>query len=703
MTRRWLPVAVAVLAACERPVVTHDEALDFQDVKLGESRTLPLTLTNPTSSNLEVTTTFSGSDEGFFVQRGKLVVPANGSMRLDVMFEPTRLGPVEAEALVFVGTEVSRVKLHGRGIGPTLSALEEISLGLIRLVQGQPLPSVPVPLRITNVGTSPLEVALRSIDTELCVGDGCSKWAATLSPGDALDAPITVSPGEVGARAWTIHVESNEPGAERRTITVRAVVERFAPCQLTTPGDITIPLGMPARVDIRNDAATRCSIDLLSLTSTPDVMRIDGAPMVPLDFEPNQTRTFWLTTLQPRPRQAQGTLRIGSAGAPVIEIPVKLEVDAVACLAIAPDAFDFGTVKTGCHSATRTFTVSNACARPVPVTSPRLIGSGFELVTTFPDGELMPGATPLQFTARFAPTTAGSVSGAVVITSEGVDSIVALQARGDLGGPAVDTFFQPVLPVVDLLVMVDTSPSFAPRRANTRDNLRQVLTRVGRCADLRAAVAPADGAADAGVWFAPNDAGSAWTSNRDVDFFERVLGAFDALPVSSETEACVGPAAALMQGTTPRDGGVLGLCITDALEQSPNPATAFQTFSGGRAASWAAVAATSASTCAVESVDDGVHQALVQNSNGLFADVCNADWGNALFSGIGTVECGYRTSFLLTSTPAGAAAIEVRVNDQPVTTGWSYDASMNAVVFAPNAEPAGGSTVTITHTPVCTP
>lgn len=703
MFRRWLAVAVVVMAACAKPGVTHDEALDFQDVKLGESRTVAFAITNPTSVDIQLVVSLSNLEVGFS-SSPDLTVPAKGSATLDVTFAPNKRGPSESVLRLSNGRESSTVTLSGRAIGSTLNAPEVVSLGLIRLQRGEPSPTVAVPLRVSNVGTSQLEVTLRSVDAELCIGDDCSKWATTLGVGEALDAPITVTPLEPGEHSWTIHVQSNDFDAERRTIIVRATVQRFGPCELETPTTVAIRGGMPARVDLKNNAPTRCSISELSLTSTPDVMRIDGAPTTPIDFEPGQTRTLWLKTITPRPQQAFGTLRIVSVGAPAIEIPVTLDSSALDCLVISPNALDFGTVKTGCSSATRTFDVYNTCTSPLTVTTPQLSGAGFELVSTFPSGELAGSSTtPLQFSVRYAPTVYGPSTGAVTMTVDGFEYFTALQGRGDIGGPSVDTFSQGALPVVDLVVMVDTSPSFAHRRANTRTNLRQVLTRAGRCADLRAAVAPADGDADAGVSFALNDAGSAWTSNRDVDFFDRVLGAFDSLPTGSETEACVGPAAALMQTTTRRDGGVLGLCITDALEQTPNAAAAFQTFSGGRPASWAAVFASSASTCAVESVDDGVHQSLVQSSNGLLADVCNADWGSALYAGIGYFECGYRSIFYLTSVPASAAAIEVRVNDQVVTTGWSYDSMSNAVQFARNAEPAAGSTIVVTHTPACVP
>ncbi|MGV3619284.1 MAG: hypothetical protein ACO1OB_00625 [Archangium sp.] len=99
-------VSVVVLAACAKPTVTHDEALNFETVKLGLSRTLPFVVTNPGAEAVEVV--FISSDRQFTLATNRLVVPAKGTASLDVTFRPTRLAAETAE-LTVLRPEVHRL------------------------------------------------------------------------------------------------------------------------------------------------------------------------------------------------------------------------------------------------------------------------------------------------------------------------------------------------------------------------------------------------------------------------------------------------------------------------------------------------------------------------------------------------------------------------------------------------------------------
>jgi hypothetical protein len=404
-------------------------------------------------------------------------------------------------------------------------------------------------------------------------------------------------------------------------------------------------------------------------------------------------------------------------------------VDPVGCLVASPSALDLGTVKQGCHGPSRTIALYDTCAQPLTLEAVRLAAAAgqppggpecpgtapcpeFFVVSGVPAGTtLQPGPTPVVVSVRYAPLDLGPDTGALVVeVRDGGSLVVALQARGDLGGEQVDTFHNDTLAVVDLLVMVDASPSFVSKRAEVRAKLATWLSsRAFSCLDARLAFAPADGAADAGVAFALNDAGVAWTSSLVPDFVTRALSAFDALPVGSETEACIGPAATLMQNVAPRDAGVFstgfsGVCVTDALEQSAAPMAALSQLqarlSSSALTTWSAVTGLASSSCPIEAVDDGVHATLVQASNGARDDVCAPSW--SALEPIGIPTCGVRSSFFLTARPAGS--LEVRVDGVLVPlTDWTWDAASNAVVFAPGHVPGPGSTIEARYSPACVP
>lgn len=244
-----------------------------------------------------------------------------------------------------------------------------------------------------------------------------------------------------------------------------------------------------------------------------------------------------------------------------------------------------------------------------------------------------------------------------------------------------------------MLVMVDPSPSFVPQRAVVRDNLRPLLWLLNYgCTDARVGIAPADGA-DAGVQPVPNDAGVRWTSSGTPDFEDLVLSALDALPVGSEVEACVGPAAELMADAGVRAGSrFAGVCITDALEQSPHPLASLQRIQSVNT-SWSVVASFGAA-CSAESLDDGVHQSLIDASNGLRGDICDPSW-SGIFS-FGTTCNPRRGVYYLTNRPTGP--VEVRVDGGLIPgADWALDVAANSVGFHPGRAPAPGTPIEISY------
>lgn len=696
--QRWL-AAVVVLAACERPqVLSHVEALDFGDVRRGETKTLTLFVTGDGRASL------THDDGPFTLSTSAFASPGE----VQVTFTPDRLGPVELELRVQGPAGVTLVRLRGRGVGAALGAPDEVLLGRLLVVRGEPARSVPVPLRVQNDGTrgSTLSVTARSDDAELCVGDACAAWTASIAAGEALEVPLAVRPSLAGERAWTLTLSSDDAAVPTRTVVVRAVVEVFEPCRLQTPTSLVIPVATAARLDVTHAGPGRCFLRDVTVTSSPDVMVFDVPPTLPLELDAGETKTLWLKTLRPRPQQAQGTVTLVPAGAPAIDISVTLEpVIQSGCLVMAPDVVDFGAVPQGCRSLTRSVSIYNTCSQPIALEPAALTsGAQFHLVGTYPThAPLEPGAVPARVELRFVAGSLGPATDALRVRAAGVDYVVGLQGRSEPPSRHSDSFRDDVLPRADLLVMTDTSPSFAAKLPTVRANLAAMLSgRLTQCADLRVAFAPAEGAVDAGVAFSLNDAGEPWTSNQAPDFVARALGAFDALPVSSETEACIGPASQLVQSGVRADAGVAGLCITDALEQTPNPQAALATFAAGhQLATWSVVAALPASSCSVESVDDGVHDALTQTGLGILADVCDADWA-AHFEPLVGGTCGQRLTFFLSSMPFSPASIEVLADGLPLpSTAWSWNPASNTIEFTAATVPPRGALITVNYDASC--
>lgn len=735
---RWVTVAL-VLTACGAARVEHPGRFDFGDVALFGERTATVQVSNPGPGTATLELLVSGAEFTADEQARSLEEGETALLRL--RFSPTELGPREGTLTLRSGGHASTLALTGRGTGPRLSVRSEVFLEPIANVHGRPLPIVEVPLVVSNVGTAGSELHLEvpsPNSAEVCVGsfDGvgvCTPWAppARIVAGEFVTVPVQVRPLSPGSRSWGVTFVSDDPLTRAQVVTLRALVEDLEPCILTSPGQVLLDTG-PTPLTVTNRAAGTCLVRSAQLESTPSsAFRFaDPVPAFPVRLAAGGQLTLWPVANFGAPRTATGVVHVMPEGGPVHDVSLAfVQVDPVSCLVASPGALDFGTVKQGCQGPARTIALYDTCSQPLTLEAVRLGAAAgqspggpacpgtapcpeFFIVGGVPAGTtLQPGPTPVVVSVKYAPLDLGPDTGALVVElRDGGSQVVALQARGDSGGEQVDTFRNDALPVVDLLVMVDASPSFVSKRAEVRTKLAAWLSgRAFSCLDARVGFAPAEGAADAGVGFVLTDAGAPWASSLDPDFVTRALSAFDALPVGSETEACIGPAAALMQNVAPRDAGVFstgfsGVCVTDALEQSPAPMAALAQLqarlSSPAMTTWSAVTGLASSSCAVEAVDDGVHASLVQASNGARDDLCAPSW--AALAPIGIPTCGVRSSFFLTARPAGP--LEVRVDGVLVPlTDWTWDAASNAVVFAAGHVPGPGMTIEVRYSPACVP
>jgi hypothetical protein len=117
--------------------------------------------------------------------------------------------------------------------------------------------------------------------------------------------------------------------------------------------------------------------------------------------------------------------------------------------------------------------------------------------------------------------------------------------------------------------------------------------------------------------------------------------------------------------------------------------------------------------CAYDDPNDGRHDFMVSQTNGVKEEICTPNWATSL-ERIGKNAFGYRTNFFLTSRPdlmAGPVQVAIdgmpipAVDPNPLTMSriWTYDATNNSVNFEPLYVPEPGKTLTITYIAECIP
>lgn len=702
----YMWVFAVLLVGCAQSAFELPARLEFGEAAIHEERTAKFVVRNVSKVDdlVELSATAS-----FRTEPTKFELKAGAETEVVVFFRPTELGPRDGVLTVrSIHSSARGVTLVGRGVGPALETAPSVVLPTIALVFGQSAGESRGVLLVRNVGTlsSLLNLELpESSGPELCVGDfignECAQWIPnSIAAGEFVEVPLTLRVVDDVERSWLVTLRSNDVRSPTRTVQVFANVESVAPCQFEAVPELTLSQSA-GFVFITHTGSQRCRVESMELEATPrDSLEFLSSVSLPRLLEPGESISQALR-IKRLASFVAGKLTVRAAGTPALEIPLRPADGANPCVVVTPSALRFGALRQTCASPLSFVAVYNVCPSPIQLAQIHIAGNDFFVFSAELGRDIVRGGPPALIGVKFLPSEVGVRTGALVLsTMPYTQRVIALQGIGD--GPAfnTDTFRQDERPRADLAVIVDTSPSFAAQRSAVRTQVEALLTSSrSTCADVNFGFAPAEGTGP--VAFSANDAGNTWTSNQEFDFVNRALSAFDALPASTETEHCIGVAERLASSARPN---VLfsGLCITDALEQTPDAGGAL---AGLRAQvaqlSWNVVTGLPASSCAVEANDDDqVHRSLAASGFGLIADVCRPDWVRD-FVPNGTHHCGVRTNFFLTSR--ALPPIEVRIDGQIIATGWTYEPANNAIQFDPASAPQPGKTLEISYATSCTP
>ncbi|MDP1826015.1 MAG: hypothetical protein Q8L48_22310 [Archangium sp.] len=310
--------------------------------------------------------------------------------------------------------------------------------------------------------------------------------------------------------------------------------------------------------------------------------------------------------------------------APVTVALVGLGTAAPGCLELSPSTIDFDTLNQGCPVLQRPLRVTNACPVPrqledavvAPLTEPFTLSSLTSLPRRLAPGESWSGL------AEFLGGVPGAHEALLRFQVEGeLAGAIGLRGFRSDQGPREFSFVA-YQPRVDLLVVLDSSPTFAARRGAVD---RQVLADV---TDLRWYSGPlrVGVIGTGGVALTPGR-GLSFFDNDQLDFAAGVDEALARTPsTGDEVERCLETAAQLPPGFWRTGTRRRAVCITDAPEQSPFPSTSIATLADA-GIRWDVIGPPidrGDGGCAVEDFDDGGHSFATTALGGSARSICES-------------------------------------------------------------------------------
>lgn len=795
--------------------------LAYGHVLPGTEKLLQITFTNVSNVPISLSEVTSQAPGDFYVVPAlgadptRLVVPGGGvPTAMTIACNPAQLG--RRDSTLTFKTPLTRVPmgtiaLKCTGGGPKIKVTPSpaLAFGRVGYFQGAMNYAVGRKVTVQNVGTTPpmpdltanlflgsvasdgtvgqvplFTVTPLNADTaadEFTVGLGSpydsSKGLEAVAGRNLVDLSVTLTPKSVGMKEAELVIFSNDPSQPEVRVTLTANVQLLPPCNfrvspaaanfglVTPPNSKDLPITITNLGTQPNEVCYLSGIDLAA--GSAPAYSIVGGPIVEHELQPQATFTVVVRVAPQGPVPTtlvsllgQLAFNVSSPTTPRVTVPLTTAVGP-ACVAITPDPVDFGTVKRGCNSPSRSLNVYNVCNATVTITGFSIPAAGgqaaggpncpgtspcpefFTTATpTIPAGglALAPGAAPLQVQLKYAPIDLGADTGALAIDAiqngQSLAYLVGLGGQGDTVGRQTDTFQQNNQPKADILLVIDDSCSMSDKQMGLASNFAsfiQYATATNTDWQIGVITTTEDeipcpiptlcpGVPGAGKLVKKGSVGPILTPSTP-----NVSSAFSTLVnVGTDGSASeTGLSTAVMALTPPRianenagflrtDANLAVVVISDAGDQSLQPVSYYQNrlvnvkgFNRLSMFTFSAIVPkqqVAPGNCSYDDITGAQRYLdLVTYSSGVSDEICSSNWA-ATLQNLGRTAFGFRTQFFLNNVPdlSMGQTLDVAINGTPVpTASWTYDAATNSIVFDPAATPGPGQTLTVGYNTIC--
>ena len=545
----------------------------------------------------------------------------------------------------------------------------------------------------------------------------------------------------------TLKVYQGDGGRGTEQVPLAGMATTLPPCayqllpQALDFGSVQVGAAVTLGLSLRNEGTSACFLAGMQVASGSDpqltaeplgsrLLPPGAAATLRVRFQPDAVGTF--------AGLAEGWVNSSTSGHPTAPLSGS-GVDA--CFSLAPATADFGVLKLSCPSRSRTIVGYNRCSSAVTLGEVALEaapGSPFELTGGAPGGAVIPAGESASWTVRYAPAAEGDAAAALRVQAQGATLTAGLLGVAQVQPVQTDRFVQQGQAKVDVLFVIDNSGSMMEEQAYLAQNFAAFLSGAQQqsvdyhIAVTTTGIAPSpsgwsqcpggvDGG-EAGRLF-PADNGSPriitpQTPNAAEVFATNVtvgICHWDERGLEAAYRALGPPlvnSADDPSTSLPNDGN-LGFLrpdarlavvfVSDEDDASPQSAGYYETFLKAVKGNDPALLVVSAivgpgdlSTCPTASSSGLRYIHLAQSTGGLVESICSEDWAASL-QNISVGVFSPRRRFPLSQPPGDPAQITVKVNGQPVTSGWTYDAATQSVLFDPASVPGFDSTVDVIY------
>jgi hypothetical protein len=409
-------------------------SVSFGNVSVGSNGQQKITLTNNGSTSTTISA-IGASGTGFTTVgvSTPVTLAASQSTSFIAQFAPTTAGSASGSITITSNANDSTISipLTGTGVQGSLAA-NPSSINFGSLLVGA---SGSVSVTLTNSGTSSVTISQGSAS-----GTGFSMTGlsvpTTLTAGQTTTFTAKFSPTVAGAVAGSISILSNAPSSPL-TIALTGSGTTGQPQLTLSPASVNygnVSVGSSATQTITLTNSGNATLTVTQASASGTGFSVSGASL-PITINAGSSASFAAVFAPTSAAAATGSISIVS-NAPGSPAAIALSGTGVqGQLGANPSTVNFGSVNVGSNGS-QTVTLTNSGTASLTVSQVTASGSGFSLsgITT----PLTVGAGQnTSFTAKFSPTSSGSVSGSISIVNNGPNSpiTVALTGSGTATAP----------------------------------------------------------------------------------------------------------------------------------------------------------------------------------------------------------------------------------------------------------------------------
>jgi Abnormal spindle-like microcephaly-assoc'd, ASPM-SPD-2-Hydin/Protein of unknown function (DUF1573) len=401
--------------------------LAFGNVAVGTTGTQSVTVTNTGTAAVNIAAaTIAGA--GFTIISGNpsASVPVGQSITVQMQFAPVAGGL--ANGTLTVTSDASNsplaIALSGTGMQPALT-ITPASLNFSNVIVGQ---SSSQNVTLTNSGNANLTMNLATISG---TGFGMTGLALpkTIAAGSNISFSVQFTPTSTAAASGTITFTDNATNSPQ-TLTMTGSAVASGSSLVANPGsfnfnNVAVSSSSPETFTLTNSGNATVTINQVSTTGAGfSSTGLTVGQQIAAGASATFTSTFAPTTAG----AASGSVTITSTATnPTLTIALS-GTGTQGGLSANPASIPFGAVIDGA-SASVPVTLTNTGTAAVSITAHSITGTGFTLTGWTAPASLTPGQTT-SFTVTFAPTTAGSKTGSVSITSNAPGSPLVINLTG---------------------------------------------------------------------------------------------------------------------------------------------------------------------------------------------------------------------------------------------------------------------------------